>query len=82
MTPEDLLLRASDLVLALKSRTALMEELRRIPNETAQDTLSSDLYRIGVPPHFGGRDVGYGLLLEIAAKLGRVCGSSSWRYSL
>lgn len=82
LTPEELLLKASDLVPVLKSRAAQTEELRCIPGDTVKDILSSDLYRIGVPTRFGGLDVDYGLVFEVAAELGRGCGSSSWCYSL
>ncbi len=82
MTPDELLSRASDMVPVLKSRAAHTEELRRIPHETVQDILSSELYRIGVPKRFGGLDLDYGLVFEVGAELGRACGSASWCYSL
>ena len=82
LTPEELLRRASDMVPVLKDRAAHTEELRRIPDETVQDILSSGLCRIGVPHRFGGLDVDYGLMLEVGAELGRGCGSTAWCYSL
>lgn len=82
LTAEELLGRAADLVPILKSRAAHNEELRRIPGETVLDILSAGLYRIGVPPRFGGLDVDYGLVLDVGMELGRGCGSSSWCYSV
>ena len=82
LTHEELLRRASEMVPVLKTRAAYTEELRRIPNETVQGILSSGLHLIGVPKRFGGLDVEYGLDLEVAAELGRGCGSSSWCYSV
>lgn len=82
MTRKELLRRATDMVPVLNERAAHTEELRRIPNETVQDILSSGLYRIGVPHRFGGLDVAYGLILEAGAELGRGCGSTAWCYSL
>jgi len=82
LTAGELLGRAADLVPILKSRAAHNEELRRIPDETVQDILSAGLYRIGVPPRFGGLDVDYSLVLDVGAELGRGCGSSSWCYSV
>lgn len=70
------------MVPVLKSRAARTEELRRIPDETVQDILSSGLHRIAVPKRFGGLDLDYGLDLEVAAELGRGCGSVSWCYSV
>jgi 3-hydroxy-9,10-secoandrosta-1,3,5(10)-triene-9,17-dione monooxygenase len=82
LTPEELLSKASAMVPILKDRAAHTEELRRIPDETVQDLLSSGLYLIGVPQRFGGLDVDYGLILEAGAELGRGCGSTAWCYSL
>ncbi len=79
---EELMKRASRLVPVLKERAADTEEIRRVPDETVDDLLSSGLYRIGVPRRFGGYDVGYGLALDVAAELGRGCGSAAWCYGL
>jgi 3-hydroxy-9,10-secoandrosta-1,3,5(10)-triene-9,17-dione monooxygenase len=82
LTTEELLVRALDLVPVLKERAAQTEQLRRIPEETVRELLSSGLYRIGVPKRFGGLDVGYGLVLDVAAELGRGCASTAWCYCL
>jgi 3-hydroxy-9,10-secoandrosta-1,3,5(10)-triene-9,17-dione monooxygenase len=82
LTTEELLARALDLVPVLKGRAAQTEQLRRIPEETVRELLSSGLYRIGVPKRFGGLDVGYGLVLDVAAELGRGCASTAWCYCL
>ncbi len=82
LTTEELLARALDLVPVLKRRAAQTEQLRRIPEETVRELLSSGLYRIGVPRRFGGLDVGYGLVLDVAAELGRGCASTAWCYCL
>ena len=70
------------MVPSLKDRAAHTEELRRIPDETVQEILSSGLVRIGVPQRFGGLDVDYGLILEVGALLGSACASTAWCYSL
>lgn len=82
LTTEEPLARALDLVPVLKGRAAQTEQLRRIPEETVRELLSSGLYRIGVPKRFGGLDVGYGLVLDVAAELGRGCASTAWCYCL
>ena len=82
LTTEELLARALELVPVLKGRAAQTEQLRRIPDETVGELLSSGLYRIGVPRRFGGLDVGYGLVLDVAAELGRGCASTAWCYCL
>ena len=77
-----LLGRASALLPVLKERAAHTEQLRRIPEESVEDLLASQLLRIGVPSRFGGLDVPYGLAIEVAAELGRACPSTSWCYGL
>ena len=81
-TAADLMRRASELVPALKERAAHTEESRRVPPESVEDLLSLGLYRIGVPKRFSGLDMDYRLILDIAAELGRGCGSTAWCYSL
>ena len=82
LAPEELLRRASELVPVLRGRAGQTEELRRIPDESVRDLLASELHLIGVPRRFGGLDVDYGLMLEVAALLGSGCASTSWCYSL
>ena len=78
----DLLRRASELVPVLKERAARTEELRRVPEDTVNDLLSSGLYLVGVPKRFGGTDLDYGLVLDAAAELGRGCAATAWCYCL
>lgn len=82
LTAEELLRRASELVPVLKERAAHTEELRRIPDETVHDLLSSGLHRIAVPKRYGGLDVGYDLTLDVGAELARGCSAAAWCYSL
>ena len=82
LTAQELLQRAADMVPVLKGRATHTEEIRRIPTETVQDILASGLHRIAVPRRFGGIDVGYSLMLDVGAELGRGCGATAWCYSL
>ena len=82
LTPGELMMRASGLVPVLKERAARTEEARRVPSESVRDLLSLELCRIGVPKRFSGLDVDYGLILDVAAELGRGCASTAWCYSL
>jgi len=82
LTAEELLRRASDMVPRLKERAAHTEHLRRLPDETVQDILSSGLHRIAVPKRYGGLDVGYPVMLEVGAALARGCAATAWCYSL
>ena len=81
-TSMELLRRASGMVPVLKSRAAHTEELRRIPDDTVQDFITTGLNRIEVPKRFGGLDGHDGLAYEVGAELARGCGSASWCYSV
>ena len=72
-TREELVRRASALVPVLKERAAHAEELRRIPDETVEDLIASELVRIGNPDRFGGLGVDYNVMFDAAAELGRGC---------
>ena len=82
LTAEEMLRRASALIPVLKERAANTEEMRKISSETIQDILASGFHRIAVPKRFGGIDVGYDVMLEVAAELGRGCGPTAWCYCL
>ena len=79
---EELLGRASALVPALKERAARAEQLRRIPPETVNDIVATGLLRVGNPDRFGGVGLDFDAILDVAAELGRGCGSTAWCYSV
>ena len=81
-TPSELLARATALLPTLKERAAHAEESRRVPAETVSDLLRAGFHLVGVPKSFGGLDLDYGLVLDVAAELGRGCASTSWCYCL
>jgi 3-hydroxy-9,10-secoandrosta-1,3,5(10)-triene-9,17-dione monooxygenase len=51
---DELVERARALVPALRERAPLAEELRRLPDETAQDFKDAGIVRMGTPTKFGG----------------------------
>lgn len=79
---DELIDQARQLVPVLKERAAHAEELRRVPDETVRDLMASGLNRIAVPKRFGGHDVDFQLMHDIAIELGRGCGATSWCFSL
>ena len=79
---EELVRRAAGLVPALRERAGLAEELRRMPNETVEDFHRTEILRAAQATRFGGFDLDYPVVLEIAAELGRGCGSSAWCYGI
>jgi alkylation response protein AidB-like acyl-CoA dehydrogenase len=79
---EPLLQRARDLKPILKERAMETEGLRRLPDENVRALLESGLNRIAVPVRFGGLDVDFSLMHDVAFELGRACGATAWCYSL
>ncbi len=80
--PRALLERAQRLVPTLKDRALETERLGRLPEATVEAILATRLNRIGVPVRFGGLDVEFHLLHDVAIELGRACGATSWCFSL
>ncbi len=70
--------RARALVPALKERAAKTDALGRIPDETMADLVDGGLLRCLQPRRFGGYELDYGCQLDLAAELGRGCGSTGW----
>ncbi len=81
-TYRELVGRAAEIVPDLKKRAARTEELRNLPQETVDDLHAAVVMRAAQPQRFGGYDVDYGAVLDIAAELGRGCGSTAWCYSI
>ena len=79
---EELIRRAADLVPVLRKRADLTEKLRQIPQETLDDFHASGILRAAQPTRFGGYDIDYPVVLDIAAELGRGCGSTAWCYGI
>jgi len=75
-------IRAAELVPALRERAGMTETLRQIPQETLDDYHASGILRAAQPTRFGGFDIDYPVVLDIAAELGRGCGSSAWCYGI
>ena len=78
----ELVRRAAELVPNLKKRAAATEELRTLPQETMDELHAAGIMRAAQPVRYGGFDIDYGVVLEVAAELGRGCGSTGWCYSI
>jgi 3-hydroxy-9,10-secoandrosta-1,3,5(10)-triene-9,17-dione monooxygenase len=77
-----LIARARALIPRLRERAAECETLRRLPDATQRDFLEADLYRLYLPRRYGGFESDYQLQVDIAAEIGRGCGSSAWVLSI
>lgn len=78
LTHEDFVQRARDMVPALRERAADTEAERRVPQQTHREFLDAHLYRMFQPKRFGGYEMDLSLMVDVAAELGRGCGSSTW----
>ena len=75
---EEWIERARDMVPRLKARAAGVELSRRMAEETHREFVESGLYKVMGPSRFGWPESEYALLVDVAAELGRGCGSTSW----
>ena len=82
MNREELVRQAAKLVPTLCERAGMTEKLRQIPQETVDDFHALGILRAAQPTRFGGYDIDYPAVLDIAAELGRGCGSSAWCYGV
>lgn len=79
---EELVERASRMVPALGECSALCDELRRLPDETHRELVEAELYKIYLPARYGGFEHDYMLQVDLAAELGRGCGSTAWVHAV
>jgi 3-hydroxy-9,10-secoandrosta-1,3,5(10)-triene-9,17-dione monooxygenase len=80
-TAEALAERARALAPALREQAARAEKDRRLPDETHRAFTDAGFYRIFQPARFGGAELPYPAIVDIAAELGRGCGSSAWVFT-
>jgi len=74
--------RARELAPRLRARTAETEILRRIPDQTVDELRASGLLKIVQPRRFGGLELPYDHMLEVATILSAACGSTGWCFSV
>ncbi len=77
----DLIRRAADMVPRLRQRAADAEAARRMPDETQREFVEAGFYRIFMPKRWGGYEMDFTTIIDIAAELGRGCGSSAWVFT-
>ena len=73
--------RAGDMVPALRDRAVQAEKERRMPDETLRAFRDAGFLRMFQPERFGGLELDYSNIVDIAAELGRACGSSAWVFT-
>jgi 3-hydroxy-9,10-secoandrosta-1,3,5(10)-triene-9,17-dione monooxygenase len=80
-TREEILQRARSLVPQLREQALDTERNRRIPAETHRAFEAAGLYKLFQPARYGGYEMPIGMMIEVAAELGRGCGSSAWVFT-
>ena len=78
---EELVGRARDLVPVLRDRAAIPDRTRTVPRETHDAFVEAGFYRILQPARYGGFETDLATMIDIAAELGRGCGSSTWVFT-
>ena len=79
---QELVQRAAALVPMLRERAAEIEEMRRIPEDIVDTLHASEVLRAVKPRRFGGLGFDFDVAFDIAAELGRGCGSTAWCYGI
>ena len=72
---------ARGLAPALRERSARAEADWRMPDETHCAFKDAGFYCMFQPARFGGLELDYPAIVDIAAELGRGCGSSAWVFT-
>ena len=78
---EALIERAKTMVPMLREHAAQAEKDRAIPRATHQAFVDAGFYRIHQPKRFGGFEMDLSMMIDLAAELGRGCGSSCWIFT-
>ena len=77
-TTEELVARAEALIPKLRERALVGEKQRRLPDETIEDFIDSELYKVLQPRRFGGYGLARDVSSEVLATLARGDGASAW----
>lgn len=77
-TREQFVRRAADLGPVLRGNAVWQERNRRLHDETIEALAEAGIFRLRVPKRYGGYEADTQTLVDVAAELGRVDGSSSW----
>ena len=78
---DELLDRARDLIPVLRERALETERDRAVPAATHQAFIDAGFYRVFQPARYGGYEMDLAMMIDVAAELGRGCGSSAWIFT-
>ncbi|GJH01107.1 acyl-CoA dehydrogenase family protein [Paraburkholderia terrae] len=74
----DLIRYATSLVPSLKSRTAEVDQLGRLPQATIDELSDGGLFALTTPRRYGGQQTSVRTFLEVVSELGRGDASTAW----
>jgi alkylation response protein AidB-like acyl-CoA dehydrogenase len=80
-TREELAERARELIPVLRDRAPNSEKNRRVPDITHKEFVEAGFYRMFQPRRYGGYEMDWDCILDVATELGRGCGSSCWVFT-
>jgi 3-hydroxy-9,10-secoandrosta-1,3,5(10)-triene-9,17-dione monooxygenase len=78
----ELIGRARALAPALAGRARHCEERRCLPPDTVAELRGAGVFRVLQPARFGGFELSLSTLIDVAAEIGRGCGSTAWCVAL
>ena len=81
-TREELVKRASAIVPALREGALATEKRRQPLAENVEAMQSAGLISAAQPERYGGLGLDFDVVFDIAAELGRGCGSTAWCYGI
>ena len=80
-TREELAERAREFIPVLRDRAPNSEKNRRVPDITHKEFVEAGFYRMFQPHRYGGYEMDWDCILDVATELGRGCGSSCWVFT-
>ena len=80
-TREEILARARAMVPMLRTRALETDRDRIVPLETHRAFEAAGFYKLFQPARYGGYEMPIGMMVDVAAELGRGCGSSAWIFT-
>ncbi|NQV57062.1 MAG: acyl-CoA dehydrogenase family protein [Rhodospirillales bacterium] len=81
MDRRELIKRAQELVPLLREKAFETEQNRHLSDDIHQKFIDAGFYKIFQPKKFGGLEMDVGIIVDIAAELGRGCGSAAWIFT-
>jgi 3-hydroxy-9,10-secoandrosta-1,3,5(10)-triene-9,17-dione monooxygenase len=78
ITASDLVARVAALAPKLAERRVKGVGLRRLPDETMADLVSTTALRACMPARFGGHELPFGTHTDVAMEIAKTCGSTGW----